>query len=93
MNKPEPRPGPTGDEVIYQQADGIGIITFNRPAARNALTFAMYDKLAEVCRSVTTDGDVRALVIIGADGRAFAAGTDISSFRDIRQPEDALAYE
>jgi enoyl-CoA hydratase len=79
--------------VLYRQDDGIGIITFNRPAARNALTFAMYDKLAEICRSVTTDGDVRALVIIGAGGRAFAAGTDISSFRDIRQPKDALAYE
>jgi enoyl-CoA hydratase len=93
MQSSNAQPNPDVDDVLYRQADGIGIVTFNRPAARNALTFAMYDKLAEVCRSVTTDGDVRALVIIGADGRAFAAGTDISSFRHIREPKDALAYE
>ncbi|HUF45968.1 MAG TPA: enoyl-CoA hydratase, partial [Aestuariivirgaceae bacterium] len=87
------RPDSAGDDLLYRQDDGIGIITFNRPAARNALTFAMYDRLAEICRAVAADASLSALVLIGAGGRAFAAGTDISSFRDIRSPADALAYE
>ena len=80
-------------DLLYAVQDGIGVITFNRPKARNALTFAMYDRLAEICRAVTAEPDIGALVLIGAGGRAFAAGTDISSFRDIRTPADALAYE
>ena len=38
------------DELLYEVRDGIGWITLNRPQARNALTFAMYDRLAEICR-------------------------------------------
>ncbi|MFW6076686.1 MAG: enoyl-CoA hydratase [Hyphomicrobiales bacterium] len=83
----------TAEDVLYRHDDGIGVITFNRPASRNALTFAMYDRLAEICRAITEKPDVGALVVTGAGGRAFAAGTDISSFRDIREPGDALAYE
>ena len=37
------------DELLYERQDGIGRVTFNRPAARNALTFAMYERLAEIC--------------------------------------------
>jgi enoyl-CoA hydratase len=39
------------EDLLYREADGIGFITFNRPKARNALTFAMYDRLAEVCQA------------------------------------------
>jgi len=86
------------EDLLYERRDDIGVITFNRPASRNALTFAMYDKLAEICRDVTGthaagERSVGALVVTGAGGRAFAAGTDISSFRGIREAGDALAYE
>lgn len=80
-------------DLLFEARDGIGVITFNRPRARNALTFAMYDRLAEICRTVTSDPAIKALVIRGAGGKAFAAGTDISSFRHVRTAEDALAYE
>ena len=94
MTRMEPSTGqPADDDVLYGETDGIGIITFNRPAARNAFTFAMYDKLAEICQAVTAEPAVGALVLIGAGGRAFAAGTDISSFRDIASPAAALGYE
>jgi enoyl-CoA hydratase/carnithine racemase len=66
------------DELLYDQRDGIGHIMFNRPQARNALTFAMYERLAEIA---TNPGDVRALIITGAGEKAFAAGTDINQFR------------
>jgi enoyl-CoA hydratase len=66
------------DELLYDQRDGIGHITFNRPQARNALTFPMYERLAEIA---ACPGDVRALIIAGAGEKAFAAGTDINQFR------------
>ena len=68
-------------------------ITFNRPQARNALTFQMYEGLAALCREVPIDGSIRALVIHGAGGKAFAAGTDMTQFRAFERAQDALDYE
>jgi enoyl-CoA hydratase len=68
-------------------------VTLNRPQARNALTFAMYERIREVCLEVNADPSVRVVVFTGAGGRAFAAGTDISQFRAFDKEEDALAYE
>ena len=73
--------------------DGTLWITFDRPEARNALTFEMYERLATLCREVPVDGSVRAVVISGAGGKAFAAGTDMTQFRAFETAEDALAYE
>jgi len=68
-------------------------IEFNRPQARNALTFGMYEGLAELCQTVPTDGSVRAVVLSGAGGKAFAAGTDMTQFRAFDKAQDALDYE
>ncbi|MEO0747979.1 MAG: enoyl-CoA hydratase/isomerase family protein [Pseudomonadota bacterium] len=68
-------------------------VTFNRPEARNALTFDMYEGLAEICSTVPQDGSVKALVIVGVGGKAFAAGTDMTQFRAFETEEDAWAYE
>ncbi len=81
------------DDLLHETRDGIGFVTLNRPQARNALTFPMYERLAEICTAAADDPAVRALVITGAGDRAFAAGTDISQFRDFRTADDALAYE
>ena len=56
-------------------------ISVDRPAARNALTFAMYDRIAAVCREANADAQVRAVVLTGS-GDAFVAGTDIGQFVD-----------
>ena len=80
-------------ELLYEVRDGIGFVTFNRPQARNALTFAMYDGLAEICSSAGDKGEAKALVIRGAGEKAFAAGTDISQFRAFKTPQDAIDYE
>lgn len=82
------------NELLFEQQSGIGIITFNRPEARNALTFGMYETLATICESILDRSvDIKALIITGAGDKAFAAGTDISQFRDFRTPDDALNYE
>ena len=80
-------------ELLYDKRDQVGWVTFNRPQARNALTFAMYEGVAEVCARVAKTGEVRALVVTGAGDKAFAAGTDIAQFRDFRSGEDGITYE
>ena len=81
------------DELNSQLRDKTLWIAFNRPEARNALTFAMYEELADICANVPTDGSVRAVVIHGAGGKAFAAGTDMTQFRAFETAQDALDYE
>lgn len=89
------QPGHAGGsaEILIETAGAIATITLNRPRARNALTFEMYDGLAAFCRGIDPDGPIRAVIITGAGDRAFAAGTDIAQFRDFETAEDALAYE
>ncbi|WP_422041556.1 enoyl-CoA hydratase [Roseibium sp.] len=81
------------EELTQHLEDGVLWVAFNRPQARNALTFAMYEGLANLCTSLPTDGSVRAVIISGNGGKAFAAGTDMSQFRDFRTAQDALDYE
>ena len=82
------------DELQFMQTGDTGVITFNRPEARNALTFDMYESLATFCESVLDKSlAIRSLIITGAGDKAFAAGTDIAAFRDFRSEEDALGYE
>lgn len=80
-------------ELLIETEGAIATVTLNRPQARNALTFEMYDGLAGFCRSIHPEGPVKAVIVTGAGERAFAAGTDIAQFRDFRTAEDALAYE
>jgi enoyl-CoA hydratase/carnithine racemase len=69
-------------------------VTFNRPEAHNAMTFAMYESLYEACETADADDEVRVLVLRGAGEKAFVAGTDIRQFADFDETgEDALAYE
>ena len=79
------------EELLFEREGAAGLVTFNRPQARNALTFAMYQGLAEICRA-PAEG-VKVLIVTGAGERAFAAGTDIAQFRDFKTDQDALDYE
>jgi enoyl-CoA hydratase/carnithine racemase len=67
-------------------------IRVDRPAARNALTFAMYDRIAAICRDANADATVRAVVLTGSS-EAFVAGTDIAQFVDFKEASQALDYE
>jgi enoyl-CoA hydratase len=80
------------NEVLVERRGDVVWLTFNRPDARNAMTFAMYERMAEVAGEVNADRRVRALVLTGAGG-AFVAGTDISQFSGFSKNEDALEYE
>ena len=78
--------------VVWTIDGPVGTLTFNRPQARNALTWDMYKALTDACQEVDTNPDVRVLVVRGSGG-AFAAGTDIAQFRDFVAGEDGIEYE
>lgn len=80
------------DDIIWQLEGGVGRISFNRPEKRNAFTIPMYHRIAELCREAPGLG-AKALIMRGAGGRAFAAGTDMTEFRGFDGPQDAIGYE
>jgi enoyl-CoA hydratase len=84
---------PATEELLYERRGAVALLTFNRPQARNALTWAMYEGLFDCCEHVDADDRVKVLVLRGAGDKAFVAGTDISQFRAFSTPEDALTYE
>lgn len=86
-------PGNGEDELIATRRGPIQWVVFNRPKARNAMTWHMYERLVEVCEQVNADRSLRALILTGAGGRAFVAGTDIAQFRSFTTEKDALDYE
>jgi len=77
----------------YERDGSIARITFDRQSARNAMTWAMYDQLAQACDKIMRDREVRVAVFRGAGGKAFVAGTDIGQFRQFKSGDDGVAYE
>lgn len=77
----------------YERDGVIARVTFDRQAARNAMTWAMYDQLAAACEKIAADPEVRVAVFRGAGGKAFVAGTDIGQFRKFKSGEDGIDYE
>jgi len=80
-------------DILHELRGQVAWTTLNRPQSRNAMTFAMYEGLVEQAAVVTADPAIRAWVITGAGGKAFAAGTDISQFTEFKTGQDALDYE
>src|SRR5262249_16054346 len=72
--------------------EAIATLTFNRPEARNALTWEMYDALCHACERVDLDPPIHAF-LIHRERRPVAAGRDLSQFATLSTREDALAYE
>lgn len=79
-------------QLLFESAGHVAFVTFNRPEAKNAITFEMYDALAAACDAVDRDRSIRVLVV-RANGDAFAAGTDIQQFTTFKTRDDGLAYE
>ncbi|MCU0931331.1 MAG: enoyl-CoA hydratase/isomerase family protein [Serpentinimonas sp.] len=79
--------------VTLRTEAGVAWITFDRPAARNAMTWAMYEQLSGICQQLQQDHSVRVAVFRGAGGQAFVAGTDIEQFLAFKSGDDGVAYE
>ncbi len=77
--------------IRYELREGIGYLTFDRPQARNAMTFEMYERLYEIALGANDEPGLRALVLTGS-GNAFVAGTDIGEFKGFTE-QQAIEYE
>jgi enoyl-CoA hydratase len=76
------------------ECDGrVAVVTVDRPEARNAMTFEMYDSLHGLCERLDADAGVRVMILRGAGDKAFVSGTDIRQFQSFRTKDDALGYE
>ena len=75
--------GATDDILVERDAAGIVVVTLNRPAKRNAISFAMWRRLGDVFTGFADNGDVRVVILTGAEGH-FSAGADISEFPEMR---------
>jgi len=84
-----------GDEgAVRLVVEGaVASITFDRPQARNAMTWTMYQQLGAACEQLKAQAEVRVVTLRGAGGQAFVAGTDIAQFQDFQGGEDGVAYE
>jgi len=80
-------------EVRTSRAGDVVTVTFDRQAARNAMTWQMYERLGEICVELQKDTSVRVVVFRGAGGKAFIACTDIAQFLKFTSGEDGIAYE
>lgn len=81
------------EELLVERQGAVLSVTFNRPAQRNAMTWTMYKGLYEACERADTEDGVRVMVVQGAGGEAFVAGTDIAQFRSFASGEDGVEYE
>ncbi len=76
-------------KLLAEVDDGIGLITFNQPAKRNAMSVDMWSGLAEALNGWREDPSVRVVVMTGAGAKAFVSGADISQFEKQRSNDDA----
>ena len=70
--------------ILLRKDNAIATVTINRPAQRNAISYAMWGQLTDLIRELDADRDVRCVVITGAGDEAFSAGADISDFEAYR---------
>jgi enoyl-CoA hydratase/carnithine racemase len=79
--------------ATYDTEGPLATLTFNRPEARNAMTWDMYQALVDACDKVDADPAIRVFILRGAGGKAFVAGTDIAQFASFSGEEAGIAYE
>src|SRR5919199_2210381 len=80
-------------DLLVEQEGRVATITFNRPQARNAMTWEMFEALYQAADELDRDPEVRVVVLRGAGNKSFVSGTDIRQFLEFKTKEDALGYE
>jgi enoyl-CoA hydratase/carnithine racemase len=78
-----------GGKMLSAVEDGVGLITFNQPEKRNAMSVEMWDGLGAILDEFAADDAVRVVVLTGAGTKAFVSGADISQFEKQRSNADA----
>ncbi len=78
-----------GGKLLAEVEDGVGLITFNQPEKRNAISVEMWEGLRDVLDAWAEGEAVRVVVLTGAGHKAFVSGADISQFEQQRGSDDA----
>ena len=76
-------------KILQSIADGVGIITFNNPEKRNAMSLDMWEGLGSALVELRDDPEVRVVIMVGAGDKAFVSGADISQFEKTRHNAEA----
>jgi enoyl-CoA hydratase len=76
-------------KILQSVTDGVGIITFNNPEKRNAMSLDMWEGLGSALIEFRDDPDVRVVILTGAGDKAFVSGADISQFEKNRHNAEA----
>ncbi|QDW37454.1 enoyl-CoA hydratase [Bradyrhizobium sp. KBS0727] len=71
-------------KILQSVTDGVGVITFNNPAKRNAMSLDMWEGLGNALIELRDNDDVRVVIMVGAGDKAFVSGADISQFEKVR---------
>jgi enoyl-CoA hydratase/carnithine racemase len=71
-------------KILQSATEGVGIITFNNPEKRNAMSLEMWEGLGNALIELRDDSEVRVVVLVGAGDKAFVSGADISQFEKTR---------
>jgi enoyl-CoA hydratase len=77
----------TYSTLLYEKADGIGIVTINRPESLNALNSTVFSELYELFQEIEHDGEVRVVIVTGSGQKAFVAGSDITEMAPLSSVE------
>jgi len=80
-------------DIEVEVRNHVAHVLLNRPAALNALTFAMIEDLDRILRATAADGEVRALVMRGAGDKAFCAGGDVRALYESRHAGSSLYHD
>ncbi len=80
-------------DVVFDESNGIGLITLNRPRARNALTTPMVVAMSDQLRAWESDPGVRAVLIRGAGAHGLCAGGDVKAMRTSALERDGAVVE
>ena len=80
-----------GGKMLAAVDGGVGLVTFNQPEKRNAMSLEMWQGLEAILDGFAADDAVRVVVLTGAGGKAFVSGADISQFEKNRANADAQA--
>ena len=80
------------EKILAEVDGGIGWLTFNNPARRNAMSLEMWQGVGDAVEAFQHDPAVRVVVMKGAGGRAFVSGADISRFEDERATAEAVRH-
>ncbi len=76
-------------KILQSVTDGVGIVTFNNPEKRNAMSLDMWEGLGHALSELREDPDVRVVILVGAGDKAFVSGADISQFEKNRHNAEA----